>query len=116
MLFELGQALADAEILLGSVLAHHKEAPGLGKLGMLSDLEVIKILQFGLALVVKLQKLTDKVRIVAGQLFPVFLQVEDGAGLALDLVNVGIVSPSDLIRGTGTLGCATLTTFLGLSC
>ena len=109
------QALDDAEVLLRPILSHNEEAPGLGEFGVLADLEVLKVTQLGLALLVEGQELTDKVGIVTSQLLTVLLEVEDGAGLALNLVDVGIVGSSDFIGGLGTLGCAALTRFLGLA-
>lgn len=74
-MLKLLNALSDAEVLLGSILAHNEEAPGLGVVGVLTDLERIEVSQFGISLFVNLKQLLDEILIIASQLLAILLQV-----------------------------------------
>jgi hypothetical protein len=102
LLLKLANAFANTKVLLGAIFANNEEASSLGIVGMLTNFEAIKISELGFSLVVELEELLDEVRIVASKFLTILLEVKDSTGLALYLVDIGVVNSGNLIAGTGT--------------
>jgi len=98
LLLEGHDALGNGEVFLGSVLSHNKEASGLLVIRVGSALEMVKVLQLGLLFLMESEELSEELSIVAIDLFAVLLQVEDGATLRLNLLDVEVVNACNLVR------------------
>lgn len=116
-MLKLSDAFADAEVLLGAVLAGNEKASGLGVVRVLADLERVEVSEFGLSLLVHLKELLDEVGVVSGELLAVLLEVEDCACLALYLVDVSVVYAGNFVAGALSLAALLVVTvaFLSLS-
>jgi len=68
-----------------------------------AHLEVVEIGHLGIGASMETNDLFNKGLVVALQLLTVFLQVEDGSALRLDLVDVEVVNASNFVAGLGTL-------------
>ena len=97
-------AFADTEVLLLAILPHDEEAPGLVVLGMEVNNEVVEVLVLLLVGAVELQDLRDEGSFLFVKLFSFFLDVQDGSGFRLHLVDVHIIHASDGVRLLLSLG------------
>ena len=114
--FEFLDALSDREVFLYLVLAHDKEAARLLKLRMRSHLEVGKVRELLLTSLMEANDLLDKSLIVAFEPLSILFQVENGAALRLNLIDVEVVDASDLVASLRSLNIFLLfrITLLGL--
>ena len=71
---------------------------------MAADFEVSEVLHLGLGVAVKLEDLLHEILVSLLQLLTIFLEVEDGSGLRLDLVDVHVVDSGNGVRLLLSLG------------
>jgi hypothetical protein len=79
-----------------------------------TNLKVIKVLHLVLSFGMEFDNVLHELFIISTELFTVFLQVEDGSSLALDLVNVSVVDTSYFVTELRPLVLLSLVCLSGL--